>query len=167
MDIKDLGGLPIYIGDSRNLAKRIFYNHCKGNVEASALRKYIAIEMNFQFRIERRKSGSRRIRVRSPVNGEEIISHYIESGSWKYVVCRTYDEANDFQWYAIDIIKPLLNRRSREWRRDKTGHYNFLLEKLISQESIKCNAGDNLRRLYKPGVYLFLHSVTPRDFYIY
>ncbi len=38
----------IYVGDSRDVVKRILTNHCKGNVEASALRKHYKILQNIK-----------------------------------------------------------------------------------------------------------------------
>lgn len=166
MNAVELNAIPIYIGDSSDLAQRIFNNHCRGNVEASVLRKYIAIEMKFELDIRKRISGSRRVRIKSSVNGEELISSYISSGTWKYVTCESRDEASDFQWYAIDIIKPLLNRKTKEWKRNNIERYESLLNKLINQLSIKCEDTYMKKTLHKPGVYLLIHKTIPKDFYL-
>jgi len=44
----------IYVGDSKDVIKRIRTNHCKGNVEASALRKYVAEALGYRIKITKR-----------------------------------------------------------------------------------------------------------------
>ena len=82
-----------YVGDSKRLRSRV-RQHCKGNVESSALRKTIATEMGFEIVSKKRSSGSRKLSA-EPSNAEQIISAYIQSGTWKVVVCSSSEEARD------------------------------------------------------------------------
>jgi len=47
----------IYVGDARDVVKRIQNNHCGGNVEASALRKAVAEAMGYSLKRTRARSG--------------------------------------------------------------------------------------------------------------
>ena len=121
--------LTIYIGDARDVVKRIRSNHCSGNIEASALRKHIAIKKGYTLSKTRRHSSSMRIRLNlpDPRIGEQAISNYLRSGIWKFVFCSSYVEAHDFQWYAIGKLRPLLNVTCNIWdRRQDTRYANLL-----------------------------------------
>ena len=160
----DEGLNVIYVGDARNVVKRILSNHCKGNVEASALRKHIAEAMGYKLTKTRRPSGSTRVRIdlSDPQIGENKISVYIESGKWRYVICQSYNEAHDFQWYVIELLNPLLNKERRQWNREKSDRYAILFQKLLSNPLLNC------RKLYGrytgPGVYVFYHNTPPNAF---
>ena len=54
----------IYVGDSGKVMSRLRSNHCRGNVEASALRKYVAEAMGYKLRL----------RNGPPINQEEFES---------------------------------------------------------------------------------------------
>ena len=56
----------VYVGDSRDVVKRIIVCHCNGNVEASALRKAVAEAMGYRLKKSRRESGSIRVRIDLP-----------------------------------------------------------------------------------------------------
>ena len=122
----------IYVGDSSNVVNRILTNHCSGNVEGSALRKHIAKEMGYRIKRTRRPSGSMKTRIDlpNPREGETSVSSYIRSGWWKYVICNSNEEAQDFQWYAIEHLQPLLNVNRKRWERDNVSRYQMLLEEL-------------------------------------
>ena len=47
-----------YVGDSKRLRSRV-RQHCKGNVESSALRKTIAAEMGFDIISKKLRAGKR------------------------------------------------------------------------------------------------------------
>ena len=151
----------IYVGDSTDVIKRIRTNHCSGNVEASALRKYIAVAKGYRIKSTKRSSGSIRVRIDlpNPRNGEIDVSGYIRSGKWKYVICNSYVEANDFQWYVIDQLKPLLNRILKPWNRENLKRYQSLLTKLTSSPEINYNQLSSMES--GPGVYVFYHQKKP------
>jgi len=154
----------IYVGDSRDVINRILTNHCSGNVEGSAFRSHVAEEMGYKLKKTRRPSGSTRVRIDlpNPKVGENAVTAYIRSGNWRYVICNTYDEAHDFQWYVIEQLNPLLNRDRESWNRSKTQRYESLLRTLLNSPALTC---EQLKRKPSgPGVYLFCHDVTPHDF---
>ncbi|NQS98437.1 MAG: hypothetical protein HQ591_08290 [candidate division Zixibacteria bacterium] len=153
----------IYVGDSGNVVKRILINHCSGNVEGSALRKHIAKEMGFDILREVRKSGSTKYRINlpNPLDGEKIITEYIRSGWWKYVICDSMKEAKGFQWYAIEKLDPLLNINRKSWDETEALQYKELLEELQGSEVLHCN---KLReKPTGPGVYALYHNMEPRS----
>lgn len=153
----------IYVGDSRRLSRRLIANHRGGNVEASALRKHLAESMGNELVRTKRPGGSVRVRVASldGDDGEHRISQYLRSGSWKYVVCRSYAEASDFQWFAIERLDPLVNRRREAWREEERPRYEALLATL---EGSPYTAGDDLDGVPGvPGVYVLYHQRTPGD----
>ncbi|MEM3573648.1 MAG: hypothetical protein QXJ62_05415, partial [Nitrososphaeria archaeon] len=119
--------MNIYVGDASDVVKRILTNHCSfsSNVEASALRCAVAEAMGYRLKRTKRPSGSTRIRIDlpNPREGEDIVSAYIHAGRWKYIICESYDEAHDFQWYVIDQLKPLLNKNVKPWNKQKTITY--------------------------------------------
>jgi len=152
----------IYVGDSRDVVKRILTNHCNGNVEASALRRHIAEAMGFQIKKTKRPSGSIRVRIDlpDPRVGEKEISSYIHSGEWKYVICSSYKEANDFQWYVIAKLGPLLNRDRKTWNKRKLHKYQILLTNLLDSPALRCSQLHGMRS--GPGVYIFYHQKPPQ-----
>ncbi|NVM56112.1 MAG: hypothetical protein HWN66_20615 [Candidatus Helarchaeota archaeon] len=156
--------LVIYIGDSANVIPRIKREHCSGNVEASALRKHVAREMGYKIRKEKRTTSNSyrtRIDLPDPRVGEQQISNYIQSGHWKYVLCKSTDEARDFQWYAIHKLNPLLNKDRKPWNSTKSERYQFLLEQLSKSVPRNCS---ELRRLDSgPGIYVLYHPRPPSE----
>ena len=48
----------IYVGDSKDVVKRIKNNHCSGNVEASAFRKHLAVAMGYKLKKTKIETGS-------------------------------------------------------------------------------------------------------------
>lgn len=156
--------MNIYVGDASNVVKRILTNHCSGNIEASALRRAVAEDMGYHLRRTKRQSGSLRVRIDlpDPRDGENMVSAYIRSGEWKYVICESYDEAHDFQWYVIAQLKPILNRNFESWDPQKTSRYQFLLNQLLMSEPLNY---DVLRESRSgPGVYVLFHKQLPKDF---
>ena len=153
--------IVIYVGDSGNIIKRILTNHCSGNVEASALRKYVAIEKGYKIKKTKRSGGSTRVRIDlpDPRVGEVNVSDYLRSGYWKYIICDSPAEANDFQNYVIEQLKPILNRICKPWNHGNLPRYVSLLNKLISSSAL------NYEQLHSmesgPGVYVFYHQVKP------
>jgi hypothetical protein len=107
--LKDYKLHVVYVGDAKDVVKRIRSDHCNGNVEASALRKSVAIAKGYLLKKTKRPSGSTRIRIDLPVprKGETCISGYIQSSEWRFVLCASSMEAKDFQWYAIDQLADL------------------------------------------------------------
>ena len=153
--------IVIYVGDAHNVVNRVVFNHCRGNVEASALRRHVAEEMGYKLKRTKRPSGSTKVRIDlpDPQTGERKISTYIQTGKWKYVICESYHEAHDFQWYVIEKLNPLLNREREQWNKEKSGKYLLLLQKLSNSQLLEC------KHLYGqatgPGVYVFYHSILP------
>ncbi len=151
----------VYVGDSRDVVKRIRTNHCSGNVEASALRRYIAETKGYKIKSTKRSSGSTRVRIDlpNPRKGEMNVSDYIRSGKWRYVICDSYAEANDFQWYAIEQLNPLLNKYRKPWNRENIMVYQTLLSRLTNSLEVKC---DQLHCMQSgPGVYVLYHNKRP------
>ena len=149
----------IYVGDSRNIRKRL-KQHQGGNIEASALRKHIAISKGFNIKTTRRKSGSYRRRLDSPdpKQGERELSHYIGSGTWSLALCETYDEAHDLQWFLIEHLRPTLNIDKQKWDATKRSRYEVLqleMSRPLPLEKTPCPDG--------PGVYVLYHELLPRE----
>ena len=144
----------LYVGDSRDVVKRILSTHCTGNVEGSALRLAVAEARGYPIAREKRPSGSTRIRIAvpGPRQAEHEISAFIRSCAWRYVLCATYEEAHDFQWYAIDRLRPQLNKERKPWMAAKASRHAQLLESLLAQPAAPCTDLD--RRKSGPGVYL-------------
>jgi hypothetical protein len=153
--------LCVYVGDSRDVVRRLARDHSGGNVEGSALRSHVAEEMGYQLTRTRRPSGSVRVRIAAPNerSGELRVTQYIRAGAWKYVVCRTYDEASDFQWFAIERLNPLINRLRRDWRTSELARYDALLGTLEAGRLIEGGHLDNLES--GPGVYVLYHNRPP------
>jgi hypothetical protein len=152
--------LLIYVGDARNVVTRIC-NHCSNNVEASALRQRVATHVGYQFLKSRRPKGSTKIQLAlpKPRAGEELITNYIRSGVWRFVVCESEVVAADFQWYAIDRLRPLLNLNRRQWKSEWTEHYSVLLQQLISCRTLEYREVRSAPKL--PGVYALFHQRMP------
>ena len=129
------------MSDAKDVIKRIQTNHCSGNVEASAFRRHVAEASDYRIKSTRRISGSTRVRIDlpDPRTGEMDISDYVHSGVWRYVICGSYDEAHDFQWFTIDQLKPLLNKNRKPWNRANLQRYQALLHKLTTSSSLNCD----------------------------
>ncbi len=154
-------GIPIYVGDSSDVVGRIRTNHCSGNVEGSALRKHIARAKGYRLRSTRRPSGStkRRLDLPDPATGEQAITQYVRAGRWKYAICRSPQEARDFQWYLINHLRPILNVRTEEWNHSHRALYEELVAELEDAEALTC---DQLKG--KPtgsGVYVLYQNHPP------
>jgi len=151
----------IYVGDSGDVIKRIRSSHCSGDVESSALRRHVAKAKGYRIKSTRRTSGSikARIDLPNPHTGEVDVSDYIRSGEWRYVICNSYAEANDFQWHVIDQLKPLLNKNHRPWNRENLQRYQALLAQLINAPALNC---DQLHGMQSGlGVYVLYHQRRP------
>ena len=153
--------LTIYVGDSRNVVRRIRCDHCNGNVEASALRRHVAEMIGYTFTKTRRESGSRRIRLNlpEPQGGEQVISDYLRSAVWKYILCESYEEAHDFQWYCIDRLRPHLNSGKKKWDERNAERYLRLLNNLVASTGYSYTRLDQNQT--GPGVYVLYHSNYP------
>ena len=151
-----------YVCDAKDVIKRIRMNHCSGNIEASALRKSIAKEKGYPIKKKRRPSGSLcvRLNIPDPQKGEQEISAYLKEGVWKFVFCNSYKEAQDFQWYAIEMLAPRLNTDRRPSNMQRLKRYKLLLAELSNASSLSC---DQLKKVMKSGagVYVFYHQAIP------
>jgi len=158
--------LCLYIGDaSKDVISRILTNHCSGNVEGSSLRESIAQKMGYSIVRTRRPSGTTKVRIDlvNPKEGESKVSDYIRSGKWKYMVCQSFIEAHDFQWYLIDRLKPLLNRDRRPWKKENFERYSYLFSLLEASPMLIYS---QLRgKQSGPGVYVLYHEQTPWSTY--
>ena len=151
----------IYVGDSKNIYRRLTTNHCRGNVEASALRRHVAEALGFRIRRERRPSGSTSVRIDLPApdQGENAVSDYIRRGKWRTLVLDDYAVAHDFQWYVIEKLKPLLNRDYQKYPPHKRGLYGGFIQKLTHSEFVDCSS---LNETYShPGIYVLYHEQKP------
>jgi hypothetical protein len=155
--------MNIYIGDGSKIRNRIRNQHCNGNVESSSLRKHIAQTMGFHLQREQRLNGSTRVRLamENASVGEQIISNYLKSGSWKFVICPPSINAKDFQFYAIQNItpRPLLNVNMGEWGISFEYQYRNLLDQLLN--CLPHNFEDLINVPNESGVYLFLSEIQP------
>jgi len=154
--------MVIYVGDSKNVINRIRTNHCRGNVEGSKLREQVAMKMGFEIKKTKRCSGSQRKRIDIPIPkiGEESVSDYICSGEWRYVICKSYDEAHDFQWYVIERLKPCLNIESRSWKSENLQRYQALMDKLTKSPLLRYDQIFGIP-ISGPGVYILYHQQLP------
>ncbi len=150
--------IVIYVGDASNVIKRVTTNHCIGNIEASALRKHIAAAMGYKIKTSIRDSGIRRVRIDlpDPKEGEKCVTEYIQSGKWRYVICKSYEEANELQWYAIEMLVPALNKDRRPWKHDNASIYAHLLSQLNESPFSTCRELRN--KPTGPGVYVLYHE---------
>ncbi len=151
---------PIYVGDTRNLATRIRSNHLVGEIEGSAFRKHIAKAMGLTVLKRRRPNGSVQRRVAEP-DGEARISKYVSSGFWRVFRRDTYEQATELQWFAIDRLHPIWNRKSGEWPRGIENTLNDMLGQLQSSPALRGDALDQLPSA--PGVYVFYHDPPSRE----
>jgi len=149
----------IYVGDSKDVMGRI-RGHCSGNVEGSALRKAVARSRGYALSVTRRQSGQKiRIDSAKSSEGEDDISSYLASGTWAWVVCDSPEESQDFQWYAIDALKPVLNMVTRTWTKTASARYVSLLQQL--EQCMPLRSSDLAGRTSGPGVYVFHHNLRP------
>ncbi len=144
----------LYVGDSSDVVNRILGTHCTGNVEGSALRLAVAQKLGFPITRMKRTSGTTKIRIGlpDPRAAELRVSNFIRSCVWRYVLCHQYGEAHDFQWYAIDNLRPELNKRRRQWVAHNAARYAQLLEALLEAPPRRADQLD--RTQSGPGVYL-------------
>ena len=93
----------LYVGDARDVVKRIKTNHCSGNVEGSAFRKHLAEQLGYKFVKTKRKSGTTRVSIDLPFprEGESRITEYVKTGGWKYIICDSHDEAKIFNGTSL------------------------------------------------------------------
>jgi len=158
--------IVIYVGDSKDVIRRIRDNHCGNgtNVEASALRERVAENMGYRISKTRRASGStkKRLDLPNPQMGEQEISAYIKSGIWRFAICNSAAEAKDFQWYVIEQLKPLLNIERKPWNKQFLEGYKGLSAKLTTSPARTLNQLNAIKS--GPGVYVLYHEVPPRDF---
>jgi len=149
----------VYVGDSKRLRTRI-RQHCKGNVESSALRKTIAMKMGFDIIKKKRPSGSNKLSIDS--DAERIVSNYIQTGKWKVVICSSVEEARDFQWYAIDKTRPPLNKYMQFWKTNSQNRYANLFDTLL--DSAPVDFDYTLEVSVECGVYSLWHEIEPEQF---
>jgi len=153
----------IYVSDAGNLQRRLATSHCHGNVESSALRKQIAATVGWRTVATDGPSGNRRLRLDMPDwhAGEAAITQYLGQGAWQIVTCASPDEANDFQWYAIEKLSPVLNVDRRPPDPSKTSRFDALLSELLAAAPVTCGQASQVPE--SPGVYIFHHAHRPRS----
>jgi len=155
----------IYVGDSGDVVRRIQADHCGNNtnIEASSLRERLADHVGYQISKTKRPGGStrKRLDLPEPRIGEQLISSYVRSGVWKFVICSSAREAKEFQWYAIEQLKPLLNIKCKSWKMENTERYKSLLATLLSSPSLRYAQLDGTYS--GPGVYVLYHESQPED----
>lgn len=147
----------LYIGDSGDIWKRVRKNHCSGNLRNSALRRHVAVDV-LRLPVVQRKDLGGKSRMHfdhsSPETLEEKVSLWLQSRSWKHVTCFDKSEAVDFQYYAIEMLSPLLNAERRSWNLAQRTHYEELLGRLKESNVLSFCQLDQLPR--SPGVYILL-----------
>lgn len=160
MTVETSPNQTIYVGDSGNVIQRI-RGHCAGNVESSALRRSIAKARKYGIDTSKRDSGSIRVRIVEPTDGERKVSAYIQSGQWKFILCDSTEKARDFQWYAIEKLNHRLNEDRKPWDKEHEQEYESLLKRL--QNSRACTCNELKDETSGPGVYVFCHQKLPTD----
>ena len=101
-----------------------------------------------------------RLNLPTPREDEEQVSIYIRAGKWRYCLCETPVEANDFQWYVIEKLNPLLNVTRKGWEPKAKTRYEILMQNLISSREFSY---DELRyQPTGPGVYVLSHESEPK-----
>jgi hypothetical protein len=152
----------LYVGDARDIVARICTNHGAGNVEGSALRRYVAHAMGLGLTRTRRPSGSTRVRIRlpDPRVGERAVSAYIRSGWWRLALCESYEEAKALQWLAIEVLKSIWNTDRRPTAAGSDQRFKDHLRQLAISPLLPFEAV----RAQRPGlgVYVFYHVQSPR-----
>jgi hypothetical protein len=155
--------MNIYIGDGSKIKTRIRNQHCVGNVEGSSLRKHIAIALGLTLARQQRVNGTWRVRINlpNPLIGEQQITNYLRTGKWKFVVCPPGIDAKDFQFYAIQNIKPppILNINQGTWQVNMQAIYQEMLNQLLNCQAHNYDQTVNIPN--EPGVYLFIHDNQP------
>jgi hypothetical protein len=154
----------LYVGDSKNIASRIKTRHCSGNVKKSALRRHVADKIGFEVvkkpKISRFGREYQEIYISAPNRreAEKQVSAYIATGRWKFVECTSKDEAEDFQYYVIEKIIPVLNVLRYDYDHKNIDRYKELLKRLNS-----CPWTDKKGGLFPctPGVYVFGNDTMP------
>lgn len=145
----------IYVGDSKNVANRINRKHCTGNVKVSALRRTIAERMGFSIIEEKIHPKYKKVYIEGPDRklSEKKISDYLADGVWKSVRCDSKTEAEDFQYYVIEKLKPHLNKKSMSWDRTKESRYAVLLSSLVDSRWL-----DRKNKLIHDGFGVYIHG---------
>jgi hypothetical protein len=117
--------------------------------------------MGFALTRPPRASGSTRIRITPPDEraGELAVTAYVRSGYWKYVLCDSYAEASDFQWFTIERLAPLTNRQRATWLPVHGQRYEGLLLELDGRSFVDWSTLDGLES--RPGVYVLYHDKAP------
>lgn len=154
----------IYVGDTGNLLRRIKTNHCGGNVEGSALRRHVAEALGYTIKCEKKRSGNERKRIDlpNPQQGEKRVSDYIRSGEWRLIILDNCKIANDFQWFVIEKLSPLLNHKRKNYVRTNIALYTSLLQKLKNSPLLEIKHLSTVKS--EPGVYIFYHDSNPQDY---
>lgn len=153
----------LYVGDARNVKKRILNNHGRGNVESSILRKHITSILGLKTKTELRIHGSYRIRIDKPNNsrGEKDISEFIERGRWRVIIVEDYEEAHKLQWYIIGRLSPPLNRRIKMGEGFDEVRYEVVFQQLMDSPELGL---DDISKLKEgPGIYVFYNTSTPEQ----
>ena len=149
--------IAIYVGDASNLRRRI-QQHGRGNVEGSALRKHVAEALGYGLARTRRPSGSTRVRIDAPDPraAEGRVDAYLQGGGWRWVTCKSPDEARELQWVAIEALNPALNRDRRTSPPDS--QLADLVRQLRAAPAVPYAALDPPAT---PGVYALYHARLP------
>lgn len=93
--------------------------------------------------------------------GEQCITAYIRSGKWKFVACKSYTEAHNFQWFAIEQLSPKLNAELKSWDGDNHERYSHLLSKLQASPCVEYTQIGLIPS--GPGVYVLFHEELPES----
>ncbi len=155
--------MNIYIGDGSKIRTRIRNQHCGGNVEGSSLRKHVANALGLALIRQQRMNGSWRVRINlpNPLTSEQLITNYLRTGKWKFVICPPGIDAKDFQFYAIQNIlpTPILNINLGNWQINMEAIYQQMLNQLLMCQAHDYIQTNNIPN--EPGVYLFIHDNQP------
>lgn len=151
--------MNIYIGESENTYKRV-YQHFSASIEASVLRKDIAESRHYQINRVIREAGNVKVTLANLAH-ERNITEYLEGGKWKFVICVNRAEAQDFKYFAISRLNPILNPARNGYLPANIDRCEQLLAELINCQEHTLNRR-TLHAIPKlVGVHLFISDQNP------
>ena len=147
----------IYVGESGGVQQRIDKQHLNGTIHQSPIRRWVSESWGVQVdtAAHRTAKGKKYPRKSTSKEQEREVSLYMQEGSWKAIPCESETEAQEFECYCVENLKPEVpDKRCKPSRKDSPARYNSLLDQLPDA------AGKD--RVAGPGVYFFYHDDTPK-----
>jgi len=126
---EDLGAV-VYVGVALDVAQHIWAQYCTGERGQFPLHQYL----------------------RAQDADAQAVLH---TGHWKYLVCGTFEEAEDFRWYVVQALRPLLVSEQKDWKAQYSSEYQDYLTDLEASAAVVCD--DLISQPSGPGVFVFYH----------